>query len=361
VTAYLVNRDASPIPLRGWANAVLTTASAAHNRHLTLICLFTCLALMLWAGAASALPPIIPQDPQNEVLARVNGEPVTRADLQGLLADPGAHWQLQEELETAGADDTGLHALALRKLVQRRLFLQQADRQNIEITAKELEQAIVALRNRFPDLASFGVWMQSRGLDEQTLFDRLREDLRVKRVIAALVEDVKVSTQQVQDYYASRGEDLQSEAVRLRMIVVRSVEEAEAILAALRAGEDFSLLAKQHSLGQRAAQGGDTGWHDLRKLAQPLRMAVDSLQTGEASHPLQRNTDEYLIVALQDRRPLPADTLEAARPVIEQRLLTTLRQEAVGTWLKQQESRSTIELLARQGDAEVAGASPGWG
>jgi len=361
VIAFIINREYSPIPGRGWVNAVLTSTGSAHNRYLRLCCLLTCLVLVLCAGVAPALPPGIPKDPQAEILAHVNGEPVTRADLQQLLSDPGAHWQLREELDVEAADNTGLYALALRKLIQRRLFLQQANRQNIEITREDLDHAIVALRSRFTDLEGFGMWMRTRGLDEQTLFDRLRDDLRVRRVITALVADVKVSQQQVQDYYDSRGEDLQAgEEVRLRIIVVKSMETAEEILTALRAGEDFSRLARQHSLGRHAAQGGDTGWHDIRGLAQPLRVAVTSLQTGEASHPLQRGTDEYLIVALQDRRLLPAGTLEEARPVIEKRLLSTLRQEAVDSWLRQQASQSTIEVPARRGAAEpVAAASPG--
>jgi peptidyl-prolyl cis-trans isomerase SurA len=360
VIALIINRDNSPIPGRGWVSAVLTRVGITHNRYLMLCCLLPCLILLLWAGAIPALQPDIPKDPKAEILARVNSEPVTRADLQRLLSDPGAHWQLREELDAEAADDAGLYALALRKLIQRRLFLQQADRQNIKISGEELDQAIVALRSRFADLEDFGKWMRTRVLDEQTLFDSLRDDLRVRRVIAALVAGVKVSPQQVQDYYDSGGGDLQAGVeVRLRMIVVRSMEAAEEVLAALRAGEDFSRLARQHSLGQRAAQGGDTGWYDIRRLAQPLRVAVDSLQTGEASHPLQRNADEFLIVALQGRRPLPAGTLEEASPVIVQRLLTILRQEAISSWLRQQELLSTIEVFARQKAAEsVAAASP---
>jgi parvulin-like peptidyl-prolyl isomerase len=342
-------------------SVVLTLVCSGPNSYLTLHCLLPFVVLVLWTGTAHSLPPGIPKDPQAEVLARVNGEPVTRADLQRLLADPGAHWQLREELDTQASDDTSLFTLTLRKLIQRRLFLQHADRQNIEITGQELDQAIVALRSRFTDLKGFGEWMQAHGLDEQTLFDSLRDDLRVRRVIAALVKNVRASPQQVQDYYVSHEEHLQAgEEVRLRIIVVGTLEDAEEILAALRAGEDFGRLARQYSLGLRAAQGGDIGWIDNRNLAQPLRLAVDSLQAGEASHPLRRNTDEYLIVALQDRRPLPAGTLEEARPIIEQRLLAILRQEAVGSWLRRQEMLSTIEMFALQGSAEpVATTSPG--
>ncbi|HYQ73417.1 MAG TPA: SurA N-terminal domain-containing protein [Gammaproteobacteria bacterium] len=359
MTACLVNRDASPIPLRGWAPAVPPPAGAARHPRPIWCYLLQSLVLMLLAGAAPALPPDITENPQTEILARVNGEPVTRADLQRLLADPVAHWQLREELETAGADDTGLHTLALRKLIQRRLFLQQADREGIQVTGEELDQTVVALRSRFTHLEGFGMWMQTRGLDERTLFDSLREDLQVQRVIEALVADVEVDTQQVRDHFISGATGLQTgEAVRLRIIVVGSAEAAREVLEALRSGHDFSRLARQYSLGQRAARGGDTGWLDSRSLAAPLRTAVDALHTGEASHPLQRNAGEFFIIALQGRRPLPVGELEQAGPEIERRLLADMRQAVVGEWLKQQEARATIEVVTGEAAQAASAASP---
>lgn|GEM_PF-1597835 len=287
-----------------------------------------------------------------EFLARVNGEPVTGAELKHLLADSRLRWRLTQELNIENPGSQELRRLAVQKLIHRRLFLQEAGRQRITVSSQELDQAIFALRNRFADLASFGMWMEERNLNDRLLFETIRTDLLVNRVAAWLVADVEISEQQVQDYYRSHREDLaMGEEVRLRIIVVNSSAAAQEILTDLRKGENFSHLAQTRSLGLRAFQGGDTGWVNTRTLTPPLREAVALLRVGEASHPLQKDVDEFLIVGLAGRRPARARRLDAARPVIKQRLLAAKQQDIIRTWLTEQENKSIIELFPQPNDS----------
>lgn len=287
------------------------------------------------------------------ILARVNGDDITRQDLHRVLTDMqtlSGPQLAHPEHTTITPDYTASHQEleheALTQLIHRRLILQGADRQQLMVSQKELDKAITDLRSRFVDLGSFGTWMQDRGLDDRSLIDTLRDDMRVKHFMALLVENVSLTEEEVVDYYVSDAADLTiGEEVRLRMIVVDSSDKAQELLMALRKGRNFSQLARQHSLGMRAAQGGDTGWINSEMLAPSLRKVVDILQPGEASHPVQKNTDEFLIVALVGRSPLRAESLEEARSVIRQRLLATKQKEAVQAWLAEQESNSNIEMF----------------
>ncbi len=291
---------------------------------------------------------------ESQVLARVNGDMVTRDELHRVQVDLLALSRQQREPGDEAPGGEELERLALRKLIQRHLILQEAGRQRIAVTEQELDQAISALRNRFADLEAFGHWMQERGLDDRSLFDTVRDDLLVARVMATLVDGVEVTEQQVQDYYASHKNDLiLGEEVRLRIIVVESRAAAQEILDALREGENFSRLARERSLGLRAAQGGDMGWVNSRALPPMLRSSVALLQPGDASHPLQKDTEEFLIVGLQGRRPARAETLDEARPVIERRLLAARQQEAVQGWLRDQEKRSNIEVIPKPNESQT--------
>jgi parvulin-like peptidyl-prolyl isomerase len=58
---------------------------------------------------------------------------------------------------------------------------------------------------------------------------------------------------------ASASVNSTSDRIPLQVIVVRSNEEAEAILARLRKGEDFGALAKQKSIDPTASDGGFMG------------------------------------------------------------------------------------------------------
>jgi hypothetical protein len=69
------------------------------------------------------------------------------------------------------------------------------------------------------------------------------------------------------------------------------------------------------------------------------------LKPGEVGGPFEKGPAEFLIVGLQDRRPLRAKSMAEARPEIERRLLSAKQQEAVQAWLAEQEKKSKIEVF----------------
>jgi parvulin-like peptidyl-prolyl isomerase len=286
------------------------------------------------------------------VVARVNGEPVTRAEFQRMLGNPLTRRELQLKLGEEQPDPQQLERLALRKAIHHRLMLQEAARRNIAVTGAELDKAIASLRRRFDDLGDFGRWMTDQGLDDRALFEAVRGDMLAGRVWAALAQGVRVSEEQAQQYYDShRGELASGEEVRLRIIAVKDKPAAEEALASLRKGASFAQVARRRSEGARAAQGGDTGWVDSRSLPEPLQKAVPRLKPGDVAGPLDNGASGFLLVGLEGRRPIPATSLKEARPQIEQRLLPVQQQAAVEKWLSEQELQSNIEVFLPAGSS----------
>lgn len=285
-----------------------------------------------WAGARPAATG-------GEIVARVNGDPASRDDLRRA--------RRELELNGAAADDPGLDRSALRRVIERRLLLQEAARRGLVVEEPELGRAVSAVRRRFGDLATFGAWLRERGLDETSLFEHARAELLLARVEAAIAGDVPVADEQVRAYYDARGHELKTGGdVRLRVIAVGDEAAATGVLAALRRGERFGDLARKASLGRRASRGGDTGWLDPRRIPSPLREAVEALEPGQAGGPLRRG-DEFLVVAVAGRRPERIASLAEARPEIERRLRAARRRELVRAWLDAQEKRSSIEVYAQ--------------
>jgi parvulin-like peptidyl-prolyl isomerase len=299
-------------------------------RHCT-FCIF------LLASAAAAVPLSNAWSEEREILASVNGEPVTRSELVRMMVD--REWK--------DADNDEWRRAAMRSLIQRRLFLQEAARRNLTVTEEDLDEALMQLRRRFDDLKSFGAWMKERDLDDRSLFQTLRETLLARRVTAALLADVRVTEDEIGQYYEIHKPDLRTEEVWIQIIVVKERVAAEEIQAALRRGEDFGRLAQRRSVGIRASRGGDVGWVDSETLWPPMQRAVSTLKPGEAIGPLPRG-DEFLIVRLHERRPGRTKSFQAARATIEERLLTQKRQEAIEAWLTAKEREAKIELFSEK-------------
>jgi len=279
-------------------------------------------------GASNAEP---------EIVARVNGETVTRAEFQRMLGS----------LELQDPDAKDLESQAIRNLIHRRLILQEAARRDFTVSEKDHDKALSSLRRRFEDLKSFGAWMKDQGLDDKSLRQTIREGMLTARVTGALVEKVRVTEDLVEQYYAAHKKELKTEDVWIQIIAVKEKAAAEVIQAALRKGEDFGRLAQRQSVGLRAERGGDVGWVNSETLPPPMREAVSGLTPGEAIGPLPRG-EEFLIVRLHERRPGRAKTLDEARPEIEAVLLAQKQQEAIQAWLSKQEKKSKIEVLAHE-------------
>lgn len=280
------------------------------------------------------------------IVARVNGEPITRAELQRLLDSPLERQQIEQELGIEPKDSEELERAALKRLIQRRLILQEAKRRKLTITDRELNDAIKSLRRRFADLKDLGVWMKEQGVDEKSLFETIHTEMLATRVRAALVADVRMTDEQAQQYYDAHREELKVDEVRLQIIVVNEEAAAGEVLEALKKGDNFGTLARDRSVGSRARRGGDTGWVDSATLWGPLRAAVSRMKPRQVHGPIPRDA-EFLIVRLDDRRLGRTKTLTEARPDIERRLLPQQQRAAIQAWLLEREKTSTIELIAK--------------
>ncbi len=69
----------------------------------------------------------------------------------------------------------------------------------------------------------------------------------------------------------------------LELILVKTSQEAEAILARVKAGESFELLALQHSIDPSAAEGGYLGKVKLEDLRREFQEAAKTVADGEVS------------------------------------------------------------------------------
>lgn len=303
------------------------------------------LAMATVAGLAIDSRPA--GDAPKGIVARVNGTDITTDELRRVQADllemRRLRGQADDELPGAGE----FEQRAIQTLIERRLLLQEAARRGLSVSDDDLDAAVGELRRRFADLDNFGAWMQERGLGDLSLFETVRGDLLVRRVTAALTEDIEITEVQVAGYYDTHKEDLRiGEEIRLGIIAVNSLEAGEAILRALREGVNFRRLAREVSVGQRSAEGGDTGWLDVAALPQPLREVAAELREGEASGRMVKKSEtEFLVVALAGRRPVHAATLEEARPEIERRLVPVEKQRTVANWLRAQEAQAQVEVF----------------
>lgn len=229
---------------------------------------------------------------ERDIVARVNGEPVTRQDLQRFLADPTLRRRLQEEIGVPEPDGKELERRALGRIIHRRLLLQEAGRRSFTVSEQEVNRHAGKFRHHFKNPRRYAAWMRARGLDEKSLRDGIRANLLAARVQAALVDGLRLTEEQVQAYYAANREQWKTGEETKSLAEVRpeierrllSAKQEEAVRAWLAEEEKTSKIEVFLTrIGEQGSEARYQGTKAGDRLAAPLAPHDDeviALDTG---------------------------------------------------------------------------------
>jgi len=169
---------------------------------------------------------------------------------------------------------------------------------------------------------------QSQGLDKTPEFDSLLKVDRDRLVLGLAIEKFNaahpVTQAQLEAAYDKAYGKPLSDEYRLREIIVSSFADVDRIIAEIKAGKSFSILAAESSEDlHSAALGGELGWQSAATLPAPLLKAVSGLNSEEVAGPISL-PQGFAVVQLLGRRAARKPSLEEAKS----QLTEAIQQEA---------------------------------
>ena len=192
------------------------------------------------------------------------------------------------------------------------------------------------------------------------------EMARVKYIevdAAKLTDDIKVSDQEVADFYA-KNKPLYIQAPRssYSIIVLSKESDAKDVLAQLKNGGDFAALAKEKSLEKDSeAKGGELGW--LAAAAVPDDIAKAKLiEKGQLSDVIHSDMG-YLIVRLNDIQAAKEKPLEEVKAEITKNLLQDKsynKFEDIQTKIMDGAASNNLSLDAAEKASGLKAVESGW-
>ncbi len=279
----------------------------------------------------------------DRVVAVVNGEIITMSDLQR-----------EEALKKT--DSKQDERLLLEDMIDRKLQMAAAKRAGMDVTDKELADAIEDIMKRNSmDSKQFEAALAKEGLTLEQYKIELREQMTLSRVFNKYVRSgLAVDEAEVRAYYEKNIKSYSiPEEIRVRQIFFRLPENAtpaqtaavkEKALAALeraKKGEDFIHLVNELSESENAEQGGDLGFMQRNQVIPEIEEAARSLKPGEVAGPLQC-AGGFHVIRLEEIRaqvkPFEKVKDEITKMLFEQKTENTYR-----TWLQTLRSDSLIE------------------
>jgi peptidyl-prolyl cis-trans isomerase SurA len=282
----------------------------AENRRCWL--LLACLLVMPVTAAFGAMPmkPPPPAVQSTQIVAVVNGEVISNIDVDnrarlfalstGMPLTPDVIERIKKQI--------------LRQLIDERLRMQEVQRRKIVIPDKAIAAAIhdIESRNGLP-AGGLRQKLAADGVSQRTLIDQIRTQLGWGQVLREqLGQQVNISDAEIAERQRILAQQVGKPEYRVGEIFV-PVEDpaatadaerfAETVIAELRRGAAFPVVAAQFSQNQTALQGGELGWVQANQLDPEVARLVAEMPIGAISNPV-KVPGGFSIVTLQGKRDI---------------------------------------------------------
>lgn len=262
------------------------------------------------------------------VAARVGDEVITVEELRDSVTRA---LEVPTIAAQAAADQAAFQRGVLGRLILAEVYDAAARDLEVVVTDKEVADNVAQIEQRLGGRDQLLQAAASQGIVEEEIAPFVRSGMLNEAVSAALVADVEVTDAQLQAAYdANRTRYELAEAAH---ILVDTEAKARAVLARVRAGEDFATLARTFSIdpGSKDA-GGNLGKNPRGTFFAPFEEAVFAAKVGEVVGPVQTEAGFHLIRVIsresrtfaQVRDELATEIRNSGQDVARQEFFTTL-------------------------------------
>jgi len=343
------------------------------KKYLLIVAAFAPLALgaQVPATATRAVPPSLPID---RVVAIVGEQPVLWTEVLTAINQRRAQG-LQVPPDSAG--QAALARSVLNDLVDEEILVQKAKELKLEVTDADITAAadrqIKTVRSQFKSDEEYRTELRNAGLGtaeeyRKGLIDQYRRQNLQQKAFAELRKRAKpanVTEEEVTAAFERTRSDLQKRpaTVTFRQIIVapkasapakaKAKARADSLLAEIKKGGDFELIAKRESMDPGTKQlGGDLGWNRRGSgLVPEFEQMMFALRPGDVS-PVIETAFGYHIIRVDRVQSAEVKARHILiAPVIDSADVAAAKVEADSVAAQWRRGVSYDSLLAKHHDA----------
>ncbi len=245
---------------------------------------------------------------QDEIVAVVNGQIVTRRDVE----DREHLFTLSTGLQESPDVLNRLRPQITRQLIDERLRMQEIQQRHINVPVSRIADAIsdIEKRNNMPSNA-LRDRLAKDGVALTTLIDQIRVQLSWTGVLREqLGERSRITSAEIRQRQDALKREAGQPEYQISEIFVPvedpkngadALKFANTVIGQLHAGAPFPIVAAQFSQSQTALDGGSLGWVQADNLDPEVVEVARAMPVGAISNPI-RVAGGYDIIALAGRR-----------------------------------------------------------
>jgi peptidyl-prolyl cis-trans isomerase C len=252
---------------------------------------------------AQETKPAASADLTTEVIAIVNGEPLTKMQFDQMLQ------LFNPQARAMAAQNKGRF---MREMVLQELLAQEGKRIKLD------QDPVIQARIRMQTNSALARSVVQKYVEEKS---GINDDALRKH------------------YEAHKGDYMEAEKVTASHILLKTEDEAKAVLTELKQGKDFVELAKQKSTGPSAPKGGSLGSFERGRMVPAFDKAAFALQAGDISDPVQTQFGWH-VIKVTERSAGKQKSFAEAQNGIRQALVSNYIQSVLADLSK----KATVEI-----------------
>jgi peptidyl-prolyl cis-trans isomerase SurA len=317
------------------------------------------------AGLASAAEITVIE----EIVAKVNGEIITRGDIERTRK------QMEATMREQGATGQRLtDALAeadkniLRERIDQLLLQSKGKEMNLNVDSEVAKQlADIQRKSGITDPDKFQQFVRDQtGMSYEDYKNDRKNDLLTNRVIRQEVASkIQIKREESQQYYDTHKDEFKrEERVFLRELLVSTPPGSDSAQALKKAkdladrgkkGEKFDELARSNSDSASAQQDGDIGAYEKGKLRPEIEKTVWDQPRGYVTDPINVGNG-FLILKVEEHQKAGLASFEEVLPQINNQLFNPRFNPELRRYLTQLRMTAFLEIKPGYEDS---GAAPG--
>jgi len=176
--------------------------------------------------------------------------------------------------------------------------------------------------------------------DLAAAIDVSRARLITQALIENTLENSPVTDDEIKAVYDEKYAGKTKQEFKARHILVKTEDEANALIKQLDGGADFAQLAKENSTGPSSSAGGDLGWFEKDMMVKPFADAVASMSNGTHSSSPVKTQFGWHIILREDAKDLGA--VEVAQ--VKDDIISSIRTQKLRALINNLREKAKVEV-----------------
>jgi peptidyl-prolyl cis-trans isomerase C len=308
--------------------------------------------------SAPIKPNPLTTDP-DAVIVRVNGEDITRGEINEMMAMAMQRFGGQIPPDQLQAVQVQMYAQIKEELINQKLLTAAVAEANIQVDDAEVAESIENIRGSLPEGMTLEDALESEGQDLETLQENIRNDMAKRQLLETQTADVPAATEEeAREFYdANPDRFAKPETVSASHILIKfdetDTDETKAEKKAKLEGIRESIIAEtvtfedaaaENSDCPSSAQGGSLGSFGKGRMVPEFEIAAFTQEPGEIGEVIETQFG-YHIIMVTEYQEEGTVAFEDTKDQLIEFLTNQKKQQAVLDYIASLRDSATIEEM----------------